>query len=87
MPNTADPTSGGQFCEAGYNTTKTVDGSAQTPCEKGTYQPTAGQPSCLLCPGGRKCDEAGLSTPKDCDAGHYCLAATSLTTGDNYVIY
>lgn len=52
----------------------------------GTYQPSAGQSSCLLCPAGMLCEYSatGLSEPADCPAGFYCPAGTTSVPNAKY---
>ena len=59
----------GHYCPNGT-------GSYWPKCPKGTYNPVvslAMEGECLKCPGGKYCDEYGLTQPAgDCDPGYFC---------------
>jgi Tyrosine-protein kinase ephrin type A/B receptor-like len=52
---------------------------APEPCPKGTYGIEIGTMNCLDCPGGKYCDEFGMSDDtfnekyKLCDPGYFCF--------------
>ncbi|RHY92009.1 hypothetical protein DYB35_001665 [Aphanomyces astaci] len=48
------------------------DGRNFSQCPPSTFQPRAGQPSCLPCPVGFYCPDFGLSKPILCPAGFVC---------------
>ena len=61
------------LCPAGsYCPATRAAGEGATLCPRGTYQPLAGQTSCLPCPGGFECEEVGATAPRSCAKGHYC---------------
>ncbi|KAH8046093.1 hypothetical protein JL720_16471 [Aureococcus anophagefferens] len=71
VPNPDGVDSSGYPCPPGHY----CQGSEhEVGCAPGTYQPSSGQGSCLVCPAGKVC-RGNTTVPEDCPLQRYCEAA------------
>lgn len=83
------PSSGGSITgmetPAPAGSTSSIGSVNATLCSPGTYQPNAGQSTCVACDAGRVCPDSGMAATLPCTAGGYCtgsnIAATPCPAG------